>query len=148
MVPGEPGRLIELSLTTAAGGVVDLADLHLRRADGTELLANGDFHSGTQRWFFTDDNHLVWRMKDQFLMSLFETGLFGLLAWLALILAAALGSLRALLRGEAGIAAGVAAVIAALLFNALFDAVLEAPRLAFVIDLVLLAGTLLDRQES
>ena len=113
VVPGEPGRLIELSLTTAAGGVVDLADLHLRRADGTELLANGDFHSGTQRWFFTDDNHLVWRMKDQFLMSLFETGLFGLLAWLALILAAALGSLRALLRGEAGIAAGVAAVTGA-----------------------------------
>ena len=148
VVPPHPGRPLELSFTSSAGSVVDLADIHLNRARGEELLANGDFSAGTDRWFFTDDNHLVWRMKDQFLMTLFETGIFGLITWLALILAASVGSLRALLRGEAGIAAGVAAVVAALLVNALFDAVLEAPRLAFVMDLFLVTGVLLERESS
>ncbi len=148
VVPPHSDRPLELSLTTAAGAVIDLADIHLNRVRGEGLLANGDFSAGTDRWSFTDDNHLVWRMKDQFLMTLFETGLFGLVSWLGLILAASVGSLRALLRGEAGIAAGVAAVVAALLVSALFDAVLEAPRLAFVIDLFLLAGTLLEREET
>lgn len=138
--PGRAGRPLELSFTTGAGAVIELADMHLRTASGSELLANGDFRDGLSRWFFTDDNHLVWRMKDQALMTLFETGLPGAAALLLLIAAAMRGSWRAMLRGEAATAATLAGGLAALLVSSLFDAVLEAPRLAFVIYLLLAAG--------
>ena len=139
--PGHADRPLELSFTTGAGAVIELADVHLRTASGGELLANGDFRDGLSRWFFTDDNHLVWRMKDQALMTLFETGLPGVAALLLLIAAAMRGAWRAMLRGEAvAAAATVAGGLAALLVSSLFDAVLEAPRLAFVIYLLLAAG--------
>ena len=138
--PGHADRPLELSFTTDAGAAIEFADVHLRTESGGELLANGDFRAGLARWFFTDDNHLVWRMKDQALMTLFETGLPGLLALLVLIAAALRGAWRAMLRGEATTAAVVAGSVAAILVSSLFDAVLEAPRLAFVIYLLLGAG--------
>ena len=45
-----------------------------------ELLANGDFARGADRWLFTDDYHWNWRIEDQPLMTLFEQGWFGVLA--------------------------------------------------------------------
>ncbi len=145
--PGEAQALwqrpLELSFTSAPGSVIDLSDIHLRTQDGRELLANGDFAAGVDRWFFTDDNHLLWRMKDQYLMTLFETGIAGLLAWLALIATAMLGALHYAARGRGGAGAAVAGAIVALLISSLFDAVLEASRLALVIELVLVSGVLL-----
>ena len=38
--------------------------------------------TGSTRWFFTDDNHAIWRMENQYLMSFFETGALGLAAFL------------------------------------------------------------------
>jgi hypothetical protein len=148
VAPGHANRPLELSFTTDAGAVIEVADVHLRDAAGRELLANGDFHEGLARWFFTDDNHLVWRMKNQALMTLFETGLIGLAALLLLIAAALRGAWRAVCAGDGAMAAAVAGGVAAFLVSSLFDAVLEAPRLAFVIYLLLAAGAALVRPKG
>ena len=39
---------------------------------GRDILANGDFSRGTERWYFTDDQHMIWRIENQYLMSFFE----------------------------------------------------------------------------
>ncbi len=74
-------RPIELALTSPPKGTqIDVAALSLRDATGKELLANGDFAHGTDRWFFSDDYHWNWRIEDQPLMTLFDQGWLGVLA--------------------------------------------------------------------
>jgi hypothetical protein len=145
--PGEPGRWpprpLEFSMFFASGAEMDFADVHLRDADGREYLSNGDFARGTSTWFFTDDHHLTWRIIDQYLTEVFETGLLGLGAWLAVIGMAMVGALRAARTRQVVLGAAVAGAISAMMINFLFDAILEAPRLALVMDLILVTGVVL-----
>jgi hypothetical protein len=104
-----------------------------------QLFRNGDFVQVTTRWFFTDDDHLVWRMKDQFLMLLFEQGVLGLTAYIMLSAAAILGLWRAISSGNRA-AAPIAAAITAYFCAGLFDYLLEAPRLSTLFYLLCFAG--------
>ncbi len=114
---------------------------------GTELVINGDFSRGLNRWFFTDDNHVVWRMENQYLMIMFEGGLLGIAAFLSLHLAAMVGGLRAIRRGDRT-GAIIVGALAAFLFSSLFDDLLEAPRIAALYYLVCFAGlNMLDNRD-
>jgi hypothetical protein len=130
-----PPRPVDFSLFGSPGSTIDVADIHLTGPAGAELLANGAFGDGLDRWFFTADDHLSWRIKDQYLMTLFDTGAVGFLALGALVLACVVSLLRALRRGNA-LAAALLGSLAAVCASSLFDAVLEAPRLATLIGLV------------
>jgi O-antigen ligase len=106
---------------------------------GHDILANGDFARGTERWYFTDDQHLIWRIHSQYLMSFFEGGALGLAAFLLFAGTALAGAARAMGRGDR-MAAGVAGSLLAFLISGLFDYLLEAPRLSALFCLVAFTG--------
>jgi hypothetical protein len=136
-------RPVELSLfDPIAGTTLGLRDVSLTGPSGASLLANGDFAHGLDRWIFTDDSHVSWRILNQYLMQLFETGVLGLLALLALCGLAIAGGVRAVWSGEP-MGAAVAGSVVAFLISGLFDNVLEAPRVATLVFLILLAGLVL-----
>jgi hypothetical protein len=127
----------------ASGTAADITDISLTDPAGRELVANGDFAHGMARWFLTDDRHTLWRIENQYLMTLFEEGALGLVAFV-LLGAAALGrALTALPRGEP-IMPALAASLAAFLSSALLDCPLEVPRLAALFYLTAFAALALS----
>jgi hypothetical protein len=136
-------RPVELSLFDPVVGTrLDLRDIRLTDMAGRSLLANGGFDHGLDRWLFTDDSHVSWRILNQYLMLLFETGILGLLAMLAVCAAAFGGGVRSGLRAQP-VGAAVAGSVVTFLISGLFDNVLEAPRLSLLIFLVCGMGLLL-----
>jgi glycopeptide antibiotics resistance protein len=123
-------RPVELAFWRPSGqDVVDIRDVRLIDPAGRNLVANPDFRDGMERWLFTDDYHLSWRMKNQYLMILFEQGVFGLLAFVLLAGASLVSAARACLAGRRE-AAIVGAGIVSFLASGVFDYLTEAPRLA------------------
>ena len=136
-------RPVEFALyATTLGSTIAFRDVSLRDAAGNELLANGDFGHGLNRWLFTDDDHLAWRIKNQYLMRLFEMGIVGLISLLAVCGLALAGGVRAVLRGDpmGGIVAGA---VVSFLISGLSDDVLEVPKIATLFFLICFAGLLL-----
>ena len=123
-------RPVELSLAAGpAGHHIDIRAVRLTSEAGDDLVSNGDFSHGLDRWVFTDDNHISWRMKDLYLMLWFQTGILGVVAFLAFSGLALAGGIRAAWRG-AVTGAAVAGSISGFLMSGLFDDVIEPPRLA------------------
>lgn len=133
----QAGALAPVSLSLhqrAFGTRVDVARLAL--FDGPrDVLANGSFAQGLDRWFTTSDVHLAWRVLNTPLQVMFEQGLFGLAAWLALIVAVLRRSLA--LDPAASNAAALWAMAAGLGVVAAFDSVLDSPRVSLLVVLAL-----------
>ena len=129
------------------GAVIDIDNIRLVDRAGHNHVANGDFSAGTNRWFFSGDNHLIWRIHNQFLAILFEQGWFGLLAFLFAV-AVAMG--RLLRRSASGDqrAPILLAALAGFLTIGMTENLLEAPRLGFLFYLLLFAGLLLVAREK
>ena len=90
--PSQRGRLpapVELSFATGPGVLLDLADVRLIGPDGRDVVANGDFAAGTARWFFTSDDHWLWRILDSPLSIWFEGGVLGTAAVTLLVVSRA-----------------------------------------------------------
>jgi hypothetical protein len=132
-------RPVELSLSGPIGHSIDVRDIALTDDAGRPLLVNGDFQRGLDRWIFTDDSHVSWRMLNQYLMLWFETGILGLTAFAALSGLAMAGGFRSLLAGSVT-GAAITGAIAGFLVSGLFDNVLEAPRLATLFFLTCCCG--------
>ena len=132
-------RPVELSLYGPVGHRLEVRDIGLTDDSGVSLLANGDFAHGLDRWIFTDDSHVSWRMLNQYLMLFFETGILGLAAFLALAGLAIAGGIQAL-RGGSPAGAAVAGAVAGFLVSGLSDNILEAPRVATLFFLVCCCG--------
>jgi len=122
------------------GDVLQVESISLVDANGRELLANGDFTNGLDRWFFASDDHLAWHVKHMWGQVFFEQGLVGLLLWNLLLVVALWAAVRRLGRGgdEAWPSAIVLASLIAFLSVGLFDSLLDAPRLATLFYLLLL----------
>ncbi len=118
---------------------IEFTDVRLADDRGRNIVANGSFAAGMERWIFTDDDHLVWRIKNQYLMTLFETGALGLCAFLLLAGTALLGAIRAAAGGNLA-AASVAGALVAFLCSCGFDYLLEVPRIATLFYMVALLG--------
>jgi O-antigen ligase len=127
-----------------AGSTADIADIRFTSATGRERVANGDFAHGLARWFPTDDVHTVWRIENQYLMTLFEEGALGLAALVLLACAAVAGALRA----SDPMAPAFAASLAAFLASAVFDCPLEVPRMAALFYLVAFAAIALREKDK
>lgn len=140
-------RPVELSFSGAAKGTaIAIRDVSLTDDTGRQLLVNGDFHRGMDRWLFTDDSHVSWRILNQYLMLLFETGVAGLAAYLAVAGLAIAGGVRAAIRCNP-IGAAVAGSVVSFPISGLFDNVLEAPRIATLFFLICWAGMLLGERK-
>jgi VanZ family protein len=130
---------VEFWLGTSGNQPLDVGGIHLVGPDGQDAVANGDFHDGTDRWFFTSDRHLAWRTKDFYVATWFDSGALGLICVFVLI-ATSMGTAgRAVSAGNPW-AAPVVGGLSAMLLSGVFDNVFEAPRLALLYDLVLMLG--------
>lgn len=120
------------------GGEAALTGLSLRGADGRELLHNGDFGRGLERWLATSErHHLPWHAKNIGVHLLYEQGVVGLVLGGALLMLA-LGRLMLGTASEHPLAPALAAALIAFLGVGLFDSLLDAPRVAFVFYTLLL----------
>jgi hypothetical protein len=147
------GRPVELALyNPIPGTTLDIDDVSLVALDGDaagqELLVNGGFESGTDRWFFAADNLSIWRVENMWLMTLFEQGWFGLAA-LAMAVAVALVALLRRVAGrpaaEAAPASVLLAGLAGFLVVGLAHGLIDAPRLMTLFYLLLFTALCLGR---
>lgn len=122
------------------GGMVDLDDVMLTSADGSQLLTNGDFSGSMAGWFFSSDrNHLPWHIKNVFMNVLFDQGIVGVTLW-SLMLA---GGLWRTCLGAARLhplAPAMAASLISFTVVGLFDSLLDVPRLAWLFYFLLLVS--------
>jgi len=121
-----------------SGTSIDVAHISLMDVidpSAGNLIHDGDFSAGTQDWYFTDDAHLDWQIKNQYVATWFEGGVLGLGSLLLFCGAGILGAARAAWRGET-IAAAYAASVVAFVCSSFFDYLLGAPRLATLVYLI------------
>lgn len=136
-------RPVEFSVFAPANaGALGFREVRVVDGGGRSLLVNGDFAHGLDRWLFTDDSHVSWRILNVYLMQVFETGVLGLGALLAVVGMALAGAARAVRRGDP-MGGAVIGSILSFLVSGMFDAVLEAPRLTTLFLLVCCAGLML-----
>ena len=120
-------RPVELALLDPVpGSTIEIGHIRTPDPQGRDTLADGDFSRGTERWYSTDDQHLIWRIKNQYLMSLFDGGALGLAPFVLLAVTALAGAVRAMGWGDR-MAAAVAASLVAFVCSGLFDYLREAP---------------------
>jgi hypothetical protein len=102
----------EYALMSHAPSVLEIDKLSLRDDAGTEWLHNGEFSDGFDRWFtLYDFNHLPWHIKNMFVHLVFEHGLFGLAAVLAITGVAVWRGVRAVARGDLAAQAMILGII-------------------------------------
>lgn len=130
-------RPVVLSLhKSGAGAAVEADNVRLLDGSGRDLVANGDFSRGGDRWYFATDDHLPWHIKHLWVQMYFDQGLAGLLAF-GIIVVIALGRLTAgAWRGDLFSATLLAALCGFLLVG-LFDSLFDAPRLTTFFFLLL-----------
>ena len=131
---------IKFSIHSPAGpAAIDIDDLALTGDGGRNLLANGDFSRQLDHWFFSNDEHLNWHVKNLPLAVLFDLGALGLGAMTLLTL---LGMWRAGLdwmRGQT-FAGALFAALSGFLIVGMIDSLIDTPRfLLLFLLLVLLA---------
>lgn len=97
---GWPHRPVRLSLYNSASlAPVDIAVVRLTDSDGRELLHNGGFTQGLDRWLYVTDLDPAWHIDQQALETYFAQGLPGLLGVSLLLLGAARVLRRGILAG-------------------------------------------------
>lgn len=147
------GRPVELALYNPVHGTtVDIDTVSIAAetgpAAGQQLLVNGDFEAGTDRWFYAADNLAIWRIENMWLMTLFEQGWLGLVGLALVVVAALLALVRRIAGGlpeEAGAAAVLLASLSGFLVVGLAHGLLDAPRLATLFYLLLILALCLAR---
>jgi VanZ family protein len=122
-------RPVKLSLyNLAVGTVIDVDGLSLRDEGGAELLANGDFSRGMDRWFFSVDNDLPWHIWSLPVHLLFEQGGLGLAAFAFFFALALVRSGRSAWRGDA-LAGALFASLAGFILLGSLDSLVDSPRM-------------------
>ena len=130
----KPMAPISLSLRNGTfGSRVDVTQLSLvdRQAD---LISNGSFEHGLDRWFAASDMHLAWKVKSTPLQIAFEQGALGVLAWLVLGVAAIAVVLRPSV--SPGSTAAFAAAMIGFAVVGCFDTLFDSPRVILLIALI------------
>lgn len=116
--------------------VVDVDDIRLTDQAGVDIMRNGDFRAGHEAWTFEAPHHVAYQVKNAFIGMYFDQGAFGLAAFLALLVAAAV-AYPAALQIQPGIAASLAGGIVGFLAFGLFDNSLTEPRVTLLFMIAL-----------
>lgn len=120
-----PHGPVKLSLQNGGPGTLEVDDVRLLGPDGRELLANGGFESGADRWLFVTDQDLAWHIHQQGLEMFFAQGLLGLVAFAVLLLGVARVLWSGFLAGRPealALAAGLTGFLAVGLLGSTMDA--------------------------
>lgn len=70
-------RPVEFALSNGATGILGIDNVRLINQDGNNLVKNGNFSRGMDRWFFNVDNHHPWHISNLWVSLLFEQGWLG-----------------------------------------------------------------------
>ena len=134
-------RIKMFSLAIAnQSGAADIDDLTLIGPGGEQLLANGDFSSDMQRWFFSSDrDHMPWHAKNILVNVLFDQGYVGLALFLLLIVGA-LWRLNLSKVRQHELAPYLSAAIVGFLVVGIFDSLIDVPRLALMFYILVLTS--------
>jgi hypothetical protein len=145
--PGLLPRPVRLSVRNPGDAPLDIARVSLVDDSGAEMLRNGDFRDGMDRWTVTSDDHLAWHAKSLPLSLFFELGTIGAVVFGVLLLT---GGIRAARGARAGQTAGAALLAALVAFSAvgLFDSLVDTPRFLMLWLLLCLWPRLLPRTSS
>jgi hypothetical protein len=122
--------------------VLDIDNISIRNLAGEEILDNGDFEAGIDRWFaYYDFNHLPWHIKNLWVHLHFETGLVGLSLFILLLMRALWLSASA--ARDDWLAGALFVSLSSFLAVGSFGTLIDAPRIAFLFYfLALLASSL------
>ncbi len=134
---------VQFSLANEKNGdYFEVKNVKLADGSGRNLLHNGDFYHGTDRWYFSSDHyHLPWHAKNLGLNLYFDQGLFGLVSFMLLFIYALARQARIALGGDM-LAATKFASLAGFLMVGLFDSILDFPRLSLLFYLMLFIALL------
>jgi len=139
-----PHGPVKLSLYNSGEGRVDVDALSLKTPEGRELVDNGEFEAGAERWLFLTDQDLAWHIHEQFVETYFAQGALGLLATAVLLIAAVVVLVPAIRAGRRE-AAAFAGALAGFLSVGLLGSTVDAPRTAMLFYLGALSAALLVR---
>lgn len=141
-------RPIKFTLHLArADAPVDIDNVRLLDARGNNLIVNGDFERGSDRWFFTVDSFLAWHAENIFVHTWFEQGWLGVLAWIAWLAWAISRMVKRSLQGEQ-FALAVLAGLCGFLVVGLFSSLLDAPRLTLLLFCALMVAVMFRWPET
>lgn len=132
-----PRRPLKLSLFNTSANPIELDSVSLR-LDGRELLANGDFERGAERWLFSTDVKQPWHIDEIWVETWVAQGALGVLALVLLLAAAAMRLKSAFTRGDPW-AVGLAAAVVGFLTVGLTGSLLDAAPTAMLLYLGIFA---------
>ena len=114
----------------ANNGVIDIGEIQVADATGSELVANGRFESALERWFMVSNfDHLPWHTKNIYLHVLVEQGYLGLGVFLVLGVMALMRALSSAGRGHE-FALPVVGALVGFFIVGVFGSPLDMPRVA------------------
>ncbi|MEF8727729.1 MAG: hypothetical protein V5B34_05910 [Accumulibacter sp.] len=129
----------------ADASAIDISELRLVGPDGEDVLVNGNFATGGDRWFaYNDFSHLPWHLKNLYVALYFDLGLLGVVTFLILVLVAVWRSLAHAVRGYPFRSAAAAAIIGFLALGAA-GTLLDVPPLMTIFLLLATAGLWRER---
>ena len=130
------------------GAAIDLTNIRLIDSTGVNIVANGDFFDGGDRWFFVSDFlHLAWHTKSLPLHIYFEQGALGLAAYL-LLLVAVLFQLVVAVANRNQFAGAALTSLVFFLTVGIFGTIIDHPRIAFLSYIILFMSLLLPNRPS
>jgi hypothetical protein len=125
-------RPVEFAFSNSSkAAVIDVDNVRLFNAAGQNLLANGNFSLGADRWFFTVDDHTPWQNWNHVVHLFFEQGWFGVASFLIFLgcVYARLGT--QVVRGH-WLAAVAVAALSSFLSVGIFGFLFDTPRMALI----------------
>jgi hypothetical protein len=125
-------RPVEFAFSNGSkDAVIDVTEVRLLNAAGENLLVNGNFAHGIDRWYFTVDDHTPWQNWNHVVHLFFEQGWFGVASFFIFLVCifAHLGA--QVLRGQ-WLAAVAMAALSSFLSVGIFGFLFDTPRMALI----------------
>ena len=116
--------------------------MSLKAQGGRELVANGDFSSGVDRWLFVTDQDLAWHIHEQWVETYFAQGVLGVVASIILLAGVAVVLWPGVVRGDLW-ATGTAGALGAFLTVGLLGSVVDVPTLSMLFYFAALCASML-----
>jgi hypothetical protein len=129
-------RPIELALYNASRSAsLDIDNVRLFNITGSNIILNGDFSRGLDRWFFSVDNLVPWQAANQWVQLYFEQGWAGIVSFMLFVAYVLWRLLDQTFYGD-WLNGVVFAALVSFLFIGLFGFLFDTPRMAMIFFLV------------
>ncbi len=125
-------RPVEFAFSNSSkDAVIDVDNVRLLNAAGRNLLVNGNFTRGADRWFFTVDDHTPWQNWNHVVHLFFEQGWFGVASFV-LFLGCIYARMSAQVVHGHWLAAVAMAALSSFLSVGIFGFLFDTPRMALL----------------